>query len=316
MKRAGFYLLAILFIESSGTSAGSKVTDPVNDSFFEATTPLGIPVKKMLGITADDKHEMLKWNLTLTRATKNTPSAFKLLYEYGIPKQGTRGFMEGSKKVELIGNWVIEKGTTANNAATVVRLSATGVPVSLSFLQADENILHLLDENKNLMIGNGAWSYTLNRKDPVPQNKIIRGEVLTSQILAVNDTVGIFEGRTPCNDGLTKINNISLNGCQAIKCQLILLQNVNTHSPATFILKTVYVGKGDNRYTTTGKWKMLRGKTSDPATIIYQLEPEAAKSGTPISLLKGDDNILFFLDPDGRLLVGNNYCSYTLNKKR
>ena len=231
-------MLAILFIECSGSSSGSKVADPANDRFFEATTPLGVGVKKMLGISADDKHEMLKWNLALSKdPKKNTPSRFRLLYEYGIPKQGTRGFMEGSKKVELIGSWVIEKGTTSKKGTTIVRLTATVPMVSLSFLQADENLLHLLNENKNLMVGNGAWSYTLNRKDPVPQNKFTAGELITSQILAVTDTVGIFEGRTPCYDGLTKMNDISLNGCQAIKCQLILLQNINTHNPASFILK-------------------------------------------------------------------------------
>jgi len=317
MKKSGFFLLAILFIECSGTSSDPQIVDPATDSFFEATTPLGVAVKKILGITADDKHEMMKWRLTLNKDPKKlAPTTFTLTYEYGIPKQGTRGFMDGSKKVELTGNWVIEKGTPANKATTIITVTSSGMPVSLSFLQADENILHLLDDAKNLMVGNGAWSYTLNRKDPVPQKKFITGDILASQVLAANDTIGVFEGRTPCYTGLTNINDISSNGCQLVKCQLILLPSVDTHNPADFILKTVYVGKGDNKYTITGKWKMLQRTASDPAAIIYQLEPGSLKSSTPLLLLKGDDNILFFTDPDGRLLVGNDYCSYTLSKVR
>ncbi len=40
------------------------------------------------------------------------------------------------------------------------------------------------------------------------------------------------------------------------------------------------------------------------------------KQAYSLYLLKGDDNILFFVDPNGRLLVGNEDFSYTLNRRK
>jgi len=316
MHPTAFLLFAILFLACSGAGSESQLADP-SQSSFEATTPFGEPIKKILGITEDGKFDMMKWNLILDRDPKNsTPTTFKLNYEYGIPKQGTRGFMDGSKKVELTGNWKFEKGIATNRAATVITLIMPNSTLPISFLQADENILHLLDDNKQLLVGSAAWSYTLNRKDPIHENKFIPVPILTSKISTNTDTIGIFEGRTPCNRDLTAINDILLDGCQVVKCQLILLQDVQTHSPSSFILRTIYVGKGDNIYNITGKWKMMKRAANDPTAIIYRLTPDFNKSNAQFLLLKGDDNILFFVDNDGRLLVGNSYCSYTLNRKK
>jgi len=318
MQKAAFLLFAMLFFECSGTSSNSQLVDPSAPSFFEATTPCGITIKKILGINADDKSQMMKWDLILDNDPKKiNPTTFKLMYEYGIPKQGTRGFMDGSKKIELDGNWTIEKGIATNKEAIVITLIIPGSPISLSFLQADENILHFLDDTKHLMVGSAAWSYTLNRKEPVPENKFTPVPISSSQILTTTDTVGIFEGRTPCNDKLTTLHDISLDGCQGIKCQLTLLQDIKTHSPSSFILKTIYVGNGDNNiYSIMGKWKIMQRTANDATTLIYHLKPDSNKPDDQLLLLKGDDNILYFVDNDCRLLVGNSYCSYTLNRKK
>jgi hypothetical protein len=100
-----------------------------------------------------------------------------------------------------------------------------------------------------------------------------------------------------------------------VKYQLTLYQDTVTHTPAGFRLNTVYVGFGDNNvYIVTGKWKLLQGTVADPEAMVYRLEPE----NSPMQLLlqKADENILFFLDNDTRLLTGNDYCSYTLNRKK
>ena len=168
------------------------------------------------------------------------------------------------------------------------------------------------------MIGGAGWSYTLNRTNPVvrSQDKFIPVTAASQIINASSDTVGIFQGRTPCNAPLRAINDIPPTGCQVVKCQLILLQDIKTHSPSTFILKTIYVGNGDdNIYSVTGKWKLIQGTLRDPAAIIYQLEPGPGKSNASLLLLKADDNILFFLDKDRHYLVGDQYTSYTLNRK-
>jgi hypothetical protein len=65
------------------------------------------------------------------------------------------------------------------------------------------------------------------------------------------------------------------------------------------------------RCWTFGTPKVIRGTKIDPNAIVYQL---AFESDGPIYLLKADDGILFFLDNNGRILVGDRDFSYTLNR--
>ena len=61
-----------------------------------------------------------------------------------------------------------------------------------------------------------------------------------------------------------------------------------------------------------GKWKIVSGTAHHPNAIIYELE--AASGHGAIRLFKADDNIMFFVGQDGRLMVGNAHFGYTLNR--
>ena len=299
----------------SQTASTASASAPV---VFKATTPCNDIIKTMLGIPVDTKCGMMKWNLTLFQDSKTSaPAGYNLIYEYGVDKQGTRGFNEGAKTIELKGKWTISKGTKEIPGAEVYNLIADSSPVSLSFLKPDQNILHFLDQDKRLMIGTGAWSFTLNRVNPIPSSsaKFSPQTVSTPRIETDSAIVGVFDGRTPCNSGLLELNGISSNGCQIIKCRLILYQDSITHTPTSFQIYTVYVGKGDTRYSNTGKWKMLKGTKTDPGAIVYQLEPDSGKPQSLV-LLKADNNILFFLDENTNHMVGDTYTSYTLNRAK
>jgi len=320
MKKATSCLAAILIFLCGGiTNSCSQTADASVVSLFEATTPCNETVRKILAIPLDFPCEMIRWNLTFYNdPKKNTPATFSLNYIYGSGKQGTRGFKEGARTIELKGKCSAGKGIAGNAKAVIYNLTADNSSLTLSFVKPDENLLHLLNDDKELVVGGAGWSYTLNRKDPhtSSQDKFIPVTMASQFINASLDTIGVFEGRTPCNAALRAIHDISPDGCQVVKCQLILLQDIKTHSPFTFILRTIYVGNGDNNiYSVTGKWKLMQGTLSDPAAILYQLESGSGKLNPSILLLKAGNNILFFLDNDTHFLVGNEYCSYTLNRK-
>ena len=168
------------------------------------------------------------------------------------------------------------------------------------------------------MNGTAAWSYTFNRTAPGTAStaRFVPRLVSSPQLPGVSDTVGVYYGRTPCNKALREINNISSEGCQIIKCRLVLLQDTNTHAPTNFIIQTIYVGKGDNKYSVAGTWKLLQGTVDEPTAAVYQLLPVDGKSHNQLLLVKADDNILYFIDDDTQLLVGDSYSSYTLNRGR
>ena len=319
MKKLKFSLATLFFYCCIGQSCSQQTGtgDKSMNKTFESMTPCNDEVKEMLGIPADFKCEMMKWTLTLSNDSKKEPSNFTLIYTYGLAKQGTRGFSDGAKTIELKGKWTIEK-RNSKNKNVIVTLIADKSPLTLSFLQPGQNLLHLLNKNKQLVNGTAAWSYTLNRTDPVthPAGKFTPRLVSSTKLPVISDTVGIFYGRTPCDKVLREINNISAEGCQIIKCKLVLLQDTNTHLPTNFIIQTIYVGKGDNRYTVTGTWKLLEGTIDDPAAMVYQLFPAPGKPQNQLLLLKADDNILYFIDDDTNLLVGDSYSSYTLNRAK
>jgi len=132
---------------------------------FVASTPCTAPSKPLPGIAANAECELMKWKLVLLGNNAANPSGFTLHCTYGLPKQGTTGFMPGSKEVMMEGVCAVTKGTATNPNATVYRLTDNKTGKSISLFKLGDNALHLLDEGMHLMIGTAAWSYTLNRID-------------------------------------------------------------------------------------------------------------------------------------------------------
>jgi hypothetical protein len=56
----------------------------------------------------------------------------------------------------------------------------------------------------------------------------------------------------------------------------------------------------------------VKGIQNHPNAIVYELE--AASGHGTIRLFKADDNVMFFVEQNGRLMVGNADFSYTLNR--
>lgn len=119
---------------------------------------------------------------------------------------------------------------------------------------------------------------------------------------------GYFEGRSPCKE-ITKLWNLAgKEECIKIKWQLVLYQDPVTRTPTTYALG----GLEWRNPPKTGKWIISKGTKEDPNAIVYQLDPDNADGF--LAFQKIDDNILYFLDKDRNLLVGNSQFSYTLNR--
>lgn len=91
------------------------------------------------------------------------PTTYQLNSTYGLTEQGAPSFMGGGNQVEIQGKWAIVKGTKTNPEAVVYQLDPDKPQGSLSFLKGDENVLFILDKDRNLMVGNADFSYTLNK---------------------------------------------------------------------------------------------------------------------------------------------------------
>ena len=85
-----------------------------------------------------------------------------ILYQDSITGKPTTYETKGMGKWSGKGKWFILQGTPTNPRATVFQV-ALDAKTSLFLLKGDDNVLFILDRNKNFLIGNARFSYTLNR---------------------------------------------------------------------------------------------------------------------------------------------------------
>lgn len=123
-----------------------------------------------------------------------------------------------------------------------------------------------------------------------------------------NALVGVFDGRTPCQELASQLNEKVTSACIKIKWRLTLYNDAITGKPGGYELLGFIYKKDKPR---TGKWSISKGTPANPEAIVYQLDEPG---GRTLFLQKGDDHVLFFLDQKKNLLVGNRDFSYTLNR--
>ena len=255
-------------------------------STYVGSTPPDQVVRKFLSISLTDSIDFIRWKLEIGSG------AFKLECQYGLAKAGTPGF------------------TKTNNVIMTGQLTKTGNYYHLQhkdkqilLLEVNANLLHLLDQHKQMLVGNGGYSYALNNTDPVKTNQYKLHAVQSSPRYPL-----IFEGRTPCQELSVLLGLGKSKACDKLKWYFVFYTDSLTGKPSHYLKAGMGYTK---RNMEKGQWEIITKKNGQ---IIYQLNP-ADKTYT-LYLLKGDENILFFIDRDGRLLVGNENFSYLLNRKR
>ena len=130
------------------SSTGSrKVTGPSVYGVFAGRTPCQELLKE-LNLGENKACAKRKMGITLYYdSITHTPTTYQ-----------TRGMAKWSGK----GKWHIMKGTPTDSQAIVFQLDL-GPGIYLYLLKGDDNVLFILDKNKNFLPGNGSFSYTLNR---------------------------------------------------------------------------------------------------------------------------------------------------------
>lgn len=120
------------------------------------------------------------------------------------------------------------------------------------------------------------------------------------------DIYGIFEGRTPCNPISRQLGATTNPDCDHLKWQVIFYRDTLTFAPTVFVLTTELF----DRRPLKGKWEIADKKNSAGALLALHY----SANRKPLYLLKGDDNVLFILNDNRQMLVGNRDFSYTLNR--
>jgi hypothetical protein len=281
---------------------------------FEGVTPCSNLTRPLSQIPADSDCEQMIWKIVLYHdAVSEMPATYELNSAYGLSQPNSNGLAGGGTEVVMTGTWEIIKGNTAYPNAIIYQLNSDQPRDSVSLIKIGDDVLHILSEDGMLLVGHGAWSYTLNRTDTHPYQAISNPDsapiaqipLVTPTMSPDSSVLGVFEGRTPCHEIVFKMLGVqAYERCLKIKLKLTLYQD-GAGAPDTYTLQGTST-------IQTGTWKITRGTKTNGGAIIYQLY--STESQNPVSLLKVDDNHLFLLDQDTNLLVGNALFSYTLSR--
>ena len=288
--------------------------DPKILGVFEGMTPCNQDPRPLPEIPEDADCDQMIWKFTLYQdPSTGMPTTYELNAAFGISEQGTPG-LTGGIPIVMQGKWAIVNGTKTDPDAVVYRLNPDIPEDSVSFVRISDDILHVLNQDGTLLVGNGAWSYTLYRTDnrtfpqitnagaaPVPETPLVDPATpVRSSVL------GIFDGRMPCHEIVFEFMGLApYPRCVKIKMRLTLYQDTVTRQPGAYMLR----GTSTIR---TGTWTILRGTQWDRDATVYRLDSDELQN--PVSFLKADDNHLFLLDRGLNPLVGNARFSYTLSR--
>ncbi len=264
------------------------------------STPGDELVKTMLTIHSETKVDFIRWNLIL-----DDINAFVLDIDYGESRPNTLGFKGDGETKTFKGSFSVSKGS---NFEEVYHLKSADFPTEIQIAKLNENVFHLLTSQSQMIVGNGGWSYSLNRKEPILSKEIsISSKVAETQSLQL-----VYDGRTPCQEIANEHPEMGPTpSCFKIKWKLTLNRDSITYQPTTCTLRSIV----DNQpRDISGKWEIMKGTATNPDAIIYKIKID--NLAEPILLLAGDDNVLFFLDKNNGLLTGNKDFSFTMNKRK
>jgi hypothetical protein len=214
------------------------------------------------------------WSLVLHQDLQTgIPTTYRLKSAYGLPKQGTNDLIGGGTPIVMKGKWMMTTGTRDDREAVIYQMNIGDSQTALSFLKLNDDLLHVLNSERALLVGNGAWSYILNRMDNqnLAQLNEMPGSVADPPSRPPvpptpegSSVLGVYEGRTPCHELVLEFTQIEpFPGCMKIKWRLILYQDA-TGAPDTFL----YYGTSTFR---EGSWAIVHGMDGDPDAVIYQL---------------------------------------------
>jgi hypothetical protein len=276
---------------------------------FVGSTPGDSMIKTVLGIPAESPVDFMRWNLVLQDSENKN---FELRIHYGLSQPNTRGFAAGDVKRFYGGKYTMEQVRSGDFNGEVYRLKSDSLNAAgLSLVKLGDHLLHLLEPGNRLMVGNGGWSYTLNRTPTHPEKKASIHTLIPAEAMLKDTTVKIvFEGRTPCTEFAGAYNLTVDQDCFKLKWRLTLNRDPVTRQPSTYKLERTDIRRTGS---FTGKWTIVKTPAENAEQVIYQLDPD--QPDKTLSMLAGDENVLFFLDGNHRLFTGNEDHSYTLNRK-
>jgi hypothetical protein len=287
-------LLIFLLILQIGLPAQAE-----QSSFFAASTPCDAELKVHLGLDTSTAIDFIRWQVNLHHQ-KNEEGQFELKINYGIGQNNTLGFINGGEHRQFQGKYTIESAAQG----PILHLQAPGLELHL--LQVHANLLHFIDNHEQLKIGNGGWSYCLNRQSDLAAKQGFLASFSSLSLFEKDQLQATFDGRTPCAEISNALDLGLSKSCIKLKWRIIFQQSEANSQAGTLVMKRIF----RQAEQTNGRW------TIENKDGRSQIKLQFENTDKTMYLLQAGEGVLIFLDQQGRPYIGNADFSFGLNRKR
>jgi hypothetical protein len=162
MRQAGrfavLFITGMVWLNACSQTGGSGQV--VTHERYYGSSPCDSLIRSMAGIPQGSACEFIKWEMTLERGDQD--SACQVTLYYGESRPNTNGF-KVSNKIEFSGTYHIRTGIQGNPNANFYHLKSGKGKGELWLLEMDKNIFLFTDSGGNFLMGNGGYSYVLNK---------------------------------------------------------------------------------------------------------------------------------------------------------
>ena len=276
---------------------------------FIGSTPRGPEMSAALSIPASNDVECT-WTLDLFEDENHTPTRFALKCEYGKYDYQKPKSSQKREALTKEGKWKLGK------SSKVPQLRTIELDNGVSLCEISKNVLHILSPKRELLVGDGGYSYSLNRADAAEKPgdwhlAVAKPDGPPYKIAPVStgaNVYGVFEGRTPYKGIADQLKHPWDEGNIKAKWRITLYQDEKTKAPSEYKVE----GSLFKPEPRTGKWSLKNGEGDKWPRMIL----EATATQPELVLLVGDENVLFITDKKGEPLVGHAEFSYTMNRRK
>lgn len=159
--------MCCIAISSCSQISSSKNLVPTD--IFVGSTPCNPSINASLKIPSADSCTFMKWELGMFNKN-NQANSFKLLISYGDFQVNTMNFLGGGKSMSATGELSTTYFTRNNTKYKIYHLRGDNIEPELLFIELDNNILHLINDNMKFIKGDVSFGFVLNRLDTLQSN--------------------------------------------------------------------------------------------------------------------------------------------------
>jgi len=267
---------------------------PSPDPVFVSCTECPKDIRGFLAIPADADCDMIKWKLQLL---DNGNYVINTEWGYHI---NNRTWEKRGELLDSRGTWKVSRSNPGFTKSEIYVLATNDRPgESLPLLKLNDNMFQIMTKDKRMLPGGEGFTNMLNRTHPVADKSI--DFTLADTDVKMKDMT--LSGRTPLAP-FEKELAITDKDREKIKWK------IDFHADGTLDARRILEKAADCK----GRWTMVKGWSDNPDAVVYKLELDAANQPT-LYLLKGSDDVYFFLSKDGGLVNGNHLFGSALIRR-